>query len=165
VKKIPVILFIIISAFAASAQSIPSWKITDLEKYIQSSSTPVIVSFWATFCVPCLQEIPYFEKIAKKYSKEGVTVLLVSLDMEEQYPETISSMAAKMKFVSKVVWLNETNADYFCPKVDSSWSGSLPSTLLIYNKTGYRKFFEEKIPEGKLETEIKELIAGKSESR
>lgn len=85
--------------------------------------------------------------------------------MEEQYPETISSMAAKMKFVSKVVWLNETNADYFCPKVDSSWSGSLPSTLLIYNKTGYRKFFEEKIPEGKLETEIKELIAGKSESR
>jgi thiol-disulfide isomerase/thioredoxin len=147
------------------AQTIPSWKITDLEKYIQSSKTPVIVSFWATYCVPCLAEIPYFERLVKSYEKDSVTILLVSLDMEEQYPKAIISTIAKRKFLSTTVWLNETNADYFCPKIDSSWSGALPSTLFVNNKTGYHKFFEEKIPENKLEAEIKAMIAGKSESR
>jgi thiol-disulfide isomerase/thioredoxin len=164
-KSLVIILCLVFSSFVVTAQSIPSWKITDLEKYIQSSSTPLIVSFWATFCKPCLEEIPYFERLAKKYDKEGVTILLVSLDMEDQYPKTISATIAKRKFASKVVWLNETNADYFCPKVDSAWSGSLPSTLFINNKTGYRKFFEEKIPETNLQKEIEHVIAGKMESR
>jgi thiol-disulfide isomerase/thioredoxin len=164
-KKLLSILLFAFLFCAASAQSVPAWKITDLKKYIQSSRNPVIISFWATYCTPCLAEIPYFEKIVTKYKNDSVTILLVSLDMEEQYPEAIASMITKMKFASTVVWLNETNADYFCPKVDSSWSGALPSTLFVNNKTGYHKFFEEKIPADKLDAEIKPMIAGKLESR
>lgn len=162
-KRLILISLFIFSVVAGTAQSVPAWKITDLENYIQSSKTPVIISFWATYCVPCLAEIPYFEKKVTKYKKDSVTILLVSLDMEEQYPKGIASMITKMKFASTVVWLNETNADYFCPKVDSSWSGALPSTLFVNNKTGYHKFFEEKVPENKIEGEIKAMIAGKSE--
>ncbi|MBS1575307.1 MAG: TlpA family protein disulfide reductase [Bacteroidetes bacterium] len=165
VKRLFFISIFVFNIIVAGAQSVPAWKITDLEKYIQSSKTPVIVSFWATYCVPCLAEIPYFEKKVSQYKKDGITILLVSLDMEEQYPKAISSLVKKMKFTSTVVWLNETDADYFCPKVDSSWSGALPSTLFVNNKTGYHKFFEEKIPEDKLEREIKAMIAGKLESR
>ena len=57
-----------------------------------------------------------------------------------------------------IVYLNETNADLFCPKVDEKWSGAIPASLLINNKTGYKKFFEEQIAENKLEEEIKALI-------
>ena len=156
-------IFIIIlfsSCFTLSAQTIPAWKINDLEKFIQKSSSPVIINFWATFCKPCLEEIPYFEELIKKYKKDSVTLLLVSLDMQEQYPKDISASVQKRKYSSTVVWLNETNADYFCPKVDSSWSGSLPSSLFINNKTGYRKFFEEQLPKSKLEKEIKAMIVG-----
>lgn len=153
------ILFVLLLSFNGNAQTVPAWKITALEEWIQKSDSPAIVSFWATWCKPCLGEIPYFEALAAKYKEKGVKLLLVSLDMEEDYPNAIVSTIQKRKFISEVVWLDETNADYFCPKIDSSWSGALPSTLLINNKKGYRKFFEEAIPEQKLEQEILKLIA------
>ena len=57
-----------------------------------------------------------------------------------------------------LVWLDETNADYFCPKVDAKWSGAIPATLFINNKTGYRKFIEEQISHDKLKLEIRALL-------
>jgi thiol-disulfide isomerase/thioredoxin len=142
------------------AQEIPKWKITELVNYIAKSEGPVVINFWATYCVPCIKEIPMFEKVIKEYESKGVKMLLVSLDFEESYPAKISEFVKKRKFRSPVTWLNETNADYFCPKVDSKWSGVMPATLFINNKTGYRHFLEEEIIKEKFEREIQKLIQG-----
>jgi thiol-disulfide isomerase/thioredoxin len=150
------IVFIFLS-LAVAAQEIKKIKITDLEKIIRESKTPLIVSFWATFCVPCIQEIPYFEQSVKKHKKDSVRLLLVSLDLKEDYAK-IKSFAVKRKFTAPIVWLNETNADYFCPKIDSSWSGAIPATIFVNNKTGYRKFYEEKISEETFEKEIMAIL-------
>ncbi|MGC4038097.1 MAG: TlpA disulfide reductase family protein [Chitinophagaceae bacterium] len=157
--------FLVFAGFVASAQDIPSWKITDLEKYVHESSKPVVISFWATYCIPCLRELPSFEETIQRYKNEGVSMLLVSLDMKEQFPDDIKATILKRKIASNVVWLNETNADYFCPKVDSSWTGALPSTLFINNKNGYHKFFEEALSKENFEKQLKAMIAGKMESR
>jgi thiol-disulfide isomerase/thioredoxin len=120
----------------------------------------LIINFWATFCVPCIQEIPYFQKLVKKHEKDSIKLLLVSLDLHEDYAK-IEPLAAKRKFIAPIAWLNETNADYFCPKIDSVWSGAIPATLFINNKTGYRKFYEEQIKEDKLEKEIMAILGKK----
>jgi thiol-disulfide isomerase/thioredoxin len=120
----------------------------------------LIVSFWATFCVPCIQEIPYLERLVKQHEKDSIKVLLVSLDLQEDYVK-IRPLASQKKFSSPIVWLNETNADYFCPKVDSSWSGAIPATLFINNKTGYRKFYEEQVKEAQLEKEIMAILGSR----
>jgi thiol-disulfide isomerase/thioredoxin len=151
-----VFLFTVL-AIVASAQQTTKWKIADLENYISKSEKPLIVNFWATFCKPCVEEIPYFQKLVKRYQKEGIELLLVSLDLQEAYPK-IKGFAEKHHFTSKIVYLNETNADVFCPRIDANWSGAIPASLLINNKTGYRKFFEEQIAATKLEKEIKALI-------
>ena len=151
------IVLLLFSTLQSSAQSTPKWKIGELENYIRQSTKPVIVNFWATFCKPCIEEIPYFQKLVKKYEKEGIELLLVSLDLKEAYSK-IPSFAAKYKLNSKIVYLDETNADLFCPKIDEKWSGAIPASLLVNNKTGYKKFFEEQIAEKKLEEEIKALI-------
>src|SRR5678810_1086233 len=117
-------LFVFVLFFSCrqvNSQSIPKWKITDLEEYIAKSDTPTVVNFWATYCGPCIKEIPYFQEVVKQYEKKGVKLLLVSLDLKESFPDKISSFANKKKFTSTIVWLDETNADYFCPKVDSKW--------------------------------------------
>ena len=62
------------------------------------------------------------------------------------------------KFDAPMVWLDETNADYFCPKIDAKWSGAIPATLFINNKTGYRNFFEEQISHETLKLEIKAIL-------
>jgi hypothetical protein len=86
-----------------------------------------------------------------------VKLLLVSLDMPEQFPR-IRNFALKRKYTAPIVWLDESDADYFCPKVDDAWSGTLPSTLFINNKTGYRKFFEDQISKDSLEKEINAML-------
>ncbi|HEY9364287.1 MAG TPA: TlpA disulfide reductase family protein [Chitinophagaceae bacterium] len=157
-KKIIVLIAVVVLGNTVYAQSIPKWKITDLENYIENCNRPVIINFWATFCQPCLKEIPYFISQVKKHEKDSIAFLLVSLDLEDYYPDKIKNYAASKKFNVPIVWLNETNADYFCPLVDESWSGAIPASLFINNKTGYRRFFEEEITEEKLEAEIVALI-------
>jgi len=137
-----------------TAQEIKSIKITDLEKTIAESKTPLVINFWATYCKPCVAEIPYFQEEVKKQKATGVQLILVSLDLKSYYPQKIRSFAASRKFTAPILWLNETDADYFCPKVDPKWSGVLPATLFINNKTGYRKFYEDALSRETLKKEI-----------
>jgi len=154
-----IITFLFLSA-AINAQEIKKIKVTELEKTIKESKTPLIVSFWATFCKPCIEEIPYFQSAVNKHKKDSVSLLLVSLDLQEDYAK-IKPLAIKRKFTAPIVWLNETDADYFCPKVDSAWSGALPATLFVNNKTGYRKFYEAQVKEEKLEKEIMAILGSR----
>lgn len=142
------------------AQTIPKWKIGELEEHIKKSGKPIIVNFWATYCIPCIEEIPYFQDVIKNYKDQEIELLLVSMDFEEMYPGKIRKFADKLKFKAPIVWLNETNADYFCPIIDPRWSGVMPATLFVNNKTGFRSFYEEKISKEKFEQEIKKLVSG-----
>ena len=141
--------------FSVFPQDIKKIKITDLEKTIQESKAPLILNFWATFCIPCIEEIPYFEELSKKYNVE---LLLVSLDLQDFYPDKIKKFVVKNKFTAPIAWLDEYDADYFCPKVDTSWSGAIPASLFINNKTGYRKFIEEQLSKEKLEKVIAAML-------
>src|ERR1043165_9500061 len=111
-------------ALITSAQKIKSIKATELEKIIAESKTPMIINFWATYCVPCVEEIPYFQEEVKKYKDQGLQLLLVSLDLKSYYPNKVRNFVKQKKFTAPVAWLNETDADYFCPRVDPKWSGA-----------------------------------------
>jgi thiol-disulfide isomerase/thioredoxin len=154
------LLFLSWIAFSnAESQDIPKWKVSDVEAYIKKSDKPTVVNFWATFCKPCIAEIPHFQNLVRQYEKDSVQLLLVSLDMEEMYPEKIRAFAEKFKFTAPIVFLDETNADVFCPVIDEKWSGAIPASLFINNGTGYRKFIEAEMGEEKFEAELKSLVA------
>jgi thiol-disulfide isomerase/thioredoxin len=156
--RILIIICLALFTVAVAGQEVKKIKITDLEKTIAASKTPLIINFWATFCKPCVEEIPYFQEAIKKNKKDSIQLLLVSLDLQNFYPAKIKGFAVKRKFTAPILWLDEYNADYFCPKVDTAWSGAIPASLFINNKTGYRKFFEEQISKEKLEKEIKAIL-------
>lgn len=142
----------------AFGQTVPSWKLADLKAAIRNAKEPTIINFWATFCKPCIAELPHFQALASTYKTKGLKLFLVSLDVKEAYPAKIVSMAKGLKLTSPVLFLNETDADVFCPAVDSSWSGAIPATLFINNAKGYRRFFEEELSKEKLEAEIKKML-------
>ncbi|MGZ8559223.1 MAG: TlpA disulfide reductase family protein [Chitinophagaceae bacterium] len=159
-KGILIILILITVFFSLPVfgQESKKIKITGLEKIIAESKTPFIINFWATFCKPCMEEIPYLLKLEKKYEKMEVKLLLVSLDMKDAYPRQVNTFINKTKITAPVVWLDETDADYFCPKIDNTWSGAIPATLFINNKNRYRKFIEDPLTEEQLENEISKTI-------
>lgn len=157
-KRITVIIASLLFCMPVFSQSLQKIKITELEKMISESKGPLIINFWATFCKPCIEEIPHFQKLGKKYESDGVQLLLVSLDMQDDYPEKVTRFIEKKKLSTPVAWLDETNADYFCPKVDSAWSGAIPATLFVNNRNSYRRFTEEPLTEEQLEKEIKDLL-------
>lgn len=159
IKRLLFVFTLMVFVMVANSQSIRKWKIEDVVKsYSKNNDTVYVVNFWATFCKPCIAEIPDFIKIVKKYEKQKVKLLLVSLDLPSYYPAKIAAFAKKNTYHVPIVWLNETNADHFCPVIDPKWSGSIPSTIVVNNKTGYRKFTEGEMSAADFEAMIREAI-------
>ncbi|RYY66774.1 MAG: TlpA family protein disulfide reductase [Chitinophagaceae bacterium] len=162
-KKIMTKLFLCLAfsaiSVAAGAQGtvVPKWKTGDLERYMDTTSVPTVINFWATFCKPCIAEIPHFQELTAQYENEGVRLLLVSLDLPEDYKK-IPAFMQKRKVTAPVAFLDESNADLFCPKVDKSWSGALPATLFLNKHSGYRHFIEDALTRAQLENELKKLV-------
>src|SRR4026207_2109220 len=77
----------------AQGQSIPSWKIANLQSYVDHTDSVLVINFWATFCKPCIRELPYIQSIFKKLKGKRAGILLVSLDLPEAYPDVVDSFA------------------------------------------------------------------------
>jgi thiol-disulfide isomerase/thioredoxin len=152
------LLLLCLMVQGVNAQAIKKWKLDDLKTAIAKAEKPTIFNFWATFCKPCIEEIPYFQQLVKKYDSAGVQLILVSLDAKELYPQKISAFAKKRGFTAPMAFLDETNADKFCPAVDERWSGAIPASLFVNHAKGYRAFFEEQLTPKQLEKEIQNML-------
>jgi len=103
----------------------------------------VVYNFWATWCKPCVEEIPYFESINKSYKKKGVKVVLVSLDFKRQYYLKMIPFVEDNKLKSEVVLLDVAGDNSFIDKISPDWGGSIPATLIVHNPSDTYKFLEE----------------------
>lgn len=134
---------LVYSAGTAVAQDIEPYRSEQLMQRLNTGKdTLYVVNFWATWCAPCVRELPEFDKIAQRYKGKPVKIILVSLDFKESYPEKMQKFIKQKKLEHEVVWLSETNANEFIPKIANEWQGSIPATMLYYKKKSYRNFFE-----------------------
>ena len=158
-KKIILLLVLTMVVSGGYSQDIKKMKIEDLMAMIDTSTAPMVVNFWASWCSPCIKEIPWFEKSVADHKDKGVKLVLVSLDFANDYKQkTLHQFVKKNKYTSQVVWLDETDADRFCPPIDSSWGGAIPATLMINNKKGYKQFFEFQLKEERFKMELGKLV-------
>ena len=155
------LLFIIVNIDFTSvvfAQQINKAKIEDITSYIQKADHPLIVTFWATWCKPCIEELPLLQEKVQQNKSEKVELVMVSLDFPEAYPKDILDFIKKKNISATFFWLNETDADHFCPAIDKQWQGSIPATLFVNQQNNYRKFFEKKISPEELDNAIKSML-------
>ena len=157
-KRIIIFIAVLFFIFPLFSQEIKKVKIDELAKIIAETKTPLVVNFFATWCKPCLEELPFFLEEYNNHKKDSLQFLLVSLDFKDEFQVKVAQFVQKRKITTPVIWLNETNADIFCPKIDSAWSGAIPASLFINNKTGYRNFYEEQITPARLKKEIMAIL-------
>ncbi|UCA56595.1 MULTISPECIES: TlpA disulfide reductase family protein [Aequorivita] len=127
------------------------------KKYFQKNNDSIyVINFWATWCKPCVKELPAFERISADYSSKKVKVLLVSLDFADKIESQVIPFNKKNNIKSEVVLLDDPDANNWIPRVSKEWSGAIPATI-IYNKKK-RKFYEQSFTFEELETELKAFL-------
>ena len=119
------------------------------------NDTTYVVNFWATWCAPCVKELPYFEKLNEEYADKGVKVILVSLDFPDKLEKQVLPYVQK-NLKSEVWLLDDADANGWIPKIDKDWSGAIPATI-IYNKNK-RAFYERSFDYEELEKEVKSIL-------
>ena len=145
-----------ISYINQGEQNIPVYDYKGIEPiFSQDNDSTYLINFWATWCIPCVQELPHFETLLKKHQSQKLSVKLVSLDFIDKVDKSLFPFLKKKKLKSEVLLLADDNANEWIDKVDSNWSGALPATV-IYNKNG-RRFFEKSFTFEELEKEYLKL--------
>ena len=151
-----ILSFLMIGFVAFSQQVSAVYKIGDLLKRIDNKSDTIyIVNFWATWCKPCVQELPEFEAFSKAHEKEKVKVLLVCLDFKEELNKKVNPFLLKNKYKTECVILDEVNGNDFIDKIDKRWSGAIPATFITVNKRKQTFFDEKKLTQAELEGLLK----------
>ena len=136
---------------------IPSLDFSELNNFLsKDNDTTYVVNFWATWCRPCIKELPAFEKLTADYSDKKVKVLLVSLDFPDKIDSQVVPFIEKNNIQSQVLLLDDGDANSWIPKVSEEWSGAIPATL-IYNKNK-RLFYERSFTFEELISEINKFI-------
>ena len=162
-KTVQIVFFLLIGLSSCKKEvlkekiEIKSYTYNQLEPLLEKKNdTTCIINFWATWCGPCVKELPYFEKITSTYKDKKVEVILVSLDFPKQVEKKLIPFIKKRNLQSKVVLLDDINEDVWIKAIDSTWSGAIPATI-IYNAKS-RKFYEKSFDYETLENELKTFL-------
>jgi len=107
----------------------------------KGKDTTYIINFWATWCVPCVKEMPAFEKFEHDFKTEKVKLLLISLNFKSELNNSVLPFAKAKNIKSEILLLDEKDPQEYINRIDSGWSGAIPSTLFIKNRE--RIFFEK----------------------
>lgn len=139
--------------FQKEGLSINSYDFKSFEPMLKmQNDTTYVVNFWATWCAPCIAELPNFEKVNSDYKNQKVKVILVSLDFKKQVETSLIPFVKNKNLQSQVIHLSDPDANAWIEKVDSTWSGAIPATV-IYNKNK-RNFYEQSFTYEQLQKEL-----------
>lgn len=141
------------------AQMVHSISFEQLQKKIlETKDTVIILNFWATWCKPCVEELPYFEQLNKNYSSQKVKVMLVNLDFNSKIKTLVEPFVIKKKLKSEILHITDTDPNTWINKLDSTWSGAIPATVFYNSSQEKIKFHEGQMTYDQLESTILQYI-------
>lgn len=115
---------------------------------IPNTDTTLVVNFWASWCKPCIEEMPAIEKTRLNLVDKKVKFLLISLDDPGKMDNMVLPLIKKLEIKANIILLDDTDYNSWIDKVDPSWSGALPGTLIV-NKDS-KQFYEQSFTYEKL---------------
>ena len=153
------LIIFILSIAEVNSQTIQKAGAPEIKAILDNQEDKLfVVNFWATWCGPCVKEIPYFEKVAKEYNEDKVEFLLMSLDFPSELERRLIPFINRNKISLRVILIEELEYDKWMNFVDSSWQGNLPSTLFFNNAKSLRQFVAQPLDEPGLRNIINSMM-------
>jgi len=150
-----IILLLAGAVSSVTAQKIEKIGVPELEQILATPGDELhVVNFWATWCAPCVTELPAFEKLAGEYRDTDVKFILISLDFPSQIDSRLIPFLKEHKITADVRVMTDLDYNRWIAKVDKDWQGNIPATLLFNNAANIRYFHQEEVTE----KELRELI-------
>jgi thiol-disulfide isomerase/thioredoxin len=140
-RNILSINFLIWWGFAFSQTVSATYKIEQLLKRIDSNDTMYVLNFWATWCKPCVQELPTFDSLYAQTKSNNIKLILVCLNFSEELNTKVNPFLKNKNTLTECVLLDEVNGNDYINKISESWTGAIPATYFQY---GNKKLMVEK---------------------
>ena len=121
-----------------------------------SNDTTYVINFWATWCSPCVKEIDFFEEVHTSFDDSKVKVILVSLDFPNQVKQRLIPFLEAREITAQVMLMTDLDYNSWIERVDKSWSGAIPATL-IFNRE-HRVFLEQELTRDELFENVNEIL-------
>ena len=152
-----IVVFLLCVSLRTYAQQAEVIKFGKLHSLLDEKGEQVhIINFWATWCAPCVKELPLFEALNAK-NDPRVRVTLISLDFADELNK-VNAFIKRRKIKSPVLLLDEIDYNSWIDRVEKSWGGAIPATLFLNQQTGQRKFVDRELKQGELEKIIASLL-------
>lgn len=140
-------------------QKVTQIRIPELEAILKAKDDKLyVINFWATWCPPCVKEMPHFNKVAWEYDQDKVKFLFISLDFPSQIETHLIPFLQKNEIYLDVALMLDLDYNAWINKVDPSWQGNIPATLFFNNKHKKRYFHPGEMDDVELRKTIKSLI-------
>ena len=125
-----------------NGKTIPVYRFDEFKPILTpQNDTLYIINFWATWCQPCVAELPYFEQLNDSLKNQKAKIILVSIDSRKTAETELIPFIEKKKLKTTVWLLNEPDFNSWLDKVSPDWSGSIPATIMI--KRDVAHFYEQ----------------------
>lgn len=153
--RILLIIICLSGSYRVSAQNIEIIKFTELDKLMQKDDGIYVINFWASWCGPCVAEMPEFETLANNFRLNNVKVVFISLDFKRDL-EAVKKFAEDRKISSPIYLLDEPDYNSWIDKVSVKWSGSIPATLI--SQGSKKEFYEQSFDYQTLAEKVKHFF-------
>ncbi len=165
IHKSAFLVFLLLFAFKSNAWDLEDYtearvSVMDFDTFAprmtKTNDSIYVINFWATWCAPCVREIPVFEQLHAQYKDQKVKVLLVSLDFPDHLESRVIPFIREHQLKSEVILLDDPDANRWIPLVNESWTGAIPATI-IYSRE-FRDFYQKEFKFEELENIILPLL-------
>lgn len=149
------IVLFLFPVYGVTAQEVAVVKYEKLQEVIaEEKDKLLVVNFWATWCGPCIAELPHFMEVNRENKGDaGFKMILVSLDQARQL-DRVKQLITRRKLETEHYLLDDNaRMNEWIPEFDPGWGGGIPATFIY--KNGVKAEFVES---GLSKTELKNLI-------